>query len=679
MNRFLEQIGLSEKSIEIYLKSLGKPAMTYYEINSLFPELEPKKFTEILEELMNNDLMFPLKASEGGRLQRYFFIPPIGPVLSYFSNIDSGFKQIETGIRDLIMKTVNDIFQNENEIELKTVYEQYKEIRKDIEEDSLLQKKDAEDISKEMEVIGNINKIIENLHTKLKGIIQTQFGSLIKTLSSLRGKLIDNIKSVGLKKNEDEVIQIIEDLFKAELNELVGEFNTRMDTLIEEEFNAIQTEPIIQRIIQSRNDFKMLLLNMISTYEMKFNSISDIIQKKRENLEPNFKELENKIISKTNRIIEDSINQVAGLNKPIIQLFQSYLENYLTPTKLARQNIWEISSIVRMNEGIINSIQNVKDELILIVPKLSKYLSLEMFAQVPENALIKVVASDPQVNSMVKKFKEIPNLNYGERDNKNFIALIRDNEFVSMGFIQEDSQDPINNLIGFACNYKPIASLLRTVFSKLWSAAKIDFGGPVKDSQRKNFSQKSEPQQPISSSKTSPKNQPISSDEVKNKTKTTIKTTEEKTAKPSVSKEISTELKASIDKKEKQEGEDERTEDKVEAIKDSEELKSEKIKEKSQSTEFASKIFPKPDDEAGQAINLAFNAIISNLGSLKGKEFSNELENVADIVLEKRGFSVTLHNLRSWINDYKKIGIKLTIQQQKEIFEKIEEWKKKLL
>ena len=95
---------------------------------------------------------------------------------------------------------------------------------------------------------------------------------------------------------------------------------------------------------------------------------------------------------------------------------------------------------------------------------------------------------------------------------------------------------------------------------------------------------------------------------------------------------------------------------------------------------FVSNIYPKPGDEVGMQINTAFDLLIQRLKTATGEEFSNELQKIADLILEKRGFSVTLHKIRSLINKYKEQLAPIISQKEKdEIFEEIEEFKKRLL
>ncbi len=60
-------------------------------------------------------------------------------------------------------------------------------------------------------------------------------------------------------------------------------------------------------------------------------------------------------------------------------------------------------------------------------------------------------------------------------------------------------------------------------------------------------------------------------------------------------------------------------------------------------------------------------------------DFSIELQAIADLVLERRGFSVTLHKLRSCINKFKEKEVLFTESEKQEIFAEMEEWKQHLL
>ncbi|MEJ2277332.1 MAG: hypothetical protein P8Y70_06215 [Candidatus Lokiarchaeota archaeon] len=79
-----------------------------------------------------------------------------------------------------------------------------------------------------------------------------------------------------------------------------------MENSIEEEFKKMKIQSYIQKTLQDRNEMKMILLNMLSNYEIKFNNINDLISAKKEELDPNLENLKNKIIEELNFLISRS-------------------------------------------------------------------------------------------------------------------------------------------------------------------------------------------------------------------------------------------------------------------------------------------------------------------------------------------------------------------------------------
>ena len=102
-----------------------------------------------------------------------------------------------------------------------------------------------------------------------------------------------------------------------------------------------------------------------------------------------------------------------------------------------------------------------------------------------------------------------------------------------------------------------------------------------------------------------------------------------------------------------------------------------KLRESVQTLESISK--PKEFDESGIEINNAFETLIQKLHKLKGDEFSKEMAIIADLILMKKGFSITLHKIRSKINQYKNQLSHLNEVDIKHIIESIEEWKEHIL
>ena len=311
----------------------------------------------------------------------------------------------------LLSNSLNTLFKNNKLIELDSLYETTQELRKDIEEDVIIQKQDIDDIVQGMENLKVIKKVLENLRQTIKGMTQTQFSNLIKLITNIKTDINNKIGYLELKKNEKPVLDAIENVFKENFSKFLGDFTEKLHKLIEEEFeNTIESlNNIVNSTFQFRNDFQMVLLNMLNSYEKKINIIIEAIKNKRDYLEPDVYNFEIKILDNFKEIINNSVDSVAALNNPI----SAALESYLKLTVPSEDNdFWDIKSISRANEEIMHRISQSKQRLMIIVPKLEEHIAIDDFNNISKNLKIEFASSEPHTNSNVKKLKELKNLEY---------------------------------------------------------------------------------------------------------------------------------------------------------------------------------------------------------------------------------------------------------------------------
>ncbi|MFX0105484.1 MAG: hypothetical protein ACFE75_08335, partial [Candidatus Hodarchaeota archaeon] len=151
MDAFLRKMELSENAIKIYLNSLGKLPLTFYELYTIVPKANPEEFNESINELLNAGLIIQKDDKKKGMITHYLSIPPILPILNYLENIDANLINIKKSIQELMINSVKKIFQENKVIEFDSTLNTFQEIKKDIDEDSIIQKQDVEDIVEVME------------------------------------------------------------------------------------------------------------------------------------------------------------------------------------------------------------------------------------------------------------------------------------------------------------------------------------------------------------------------------------------------------------------------------------------------------------------------------------------------------------------------------------------------
>ncbi|MFX1501349.1 MAG: hypothetical protein ACFFDH_10355 [Promethearchaeota archaeon] len=663
MDDFLKKLKLSEFAIEIYLKSINKFPLSFYELYSIVPKANLEEFKKSLNELLEVGLLTQQLSKDQENITQYLALPPIFPILNYYNNINSNLDNIKNSIQELMINAVNEIFKENKTIELDSIIQTFQEIRKDIDEDSIIQKQEAEDIVESMDELKLVKQNLTIFHQKIISITQSKFAELIKTINNLEIDIIEKIESMEFKKHKEEIISVIKQQFKEKLDEIVKVFPKVLQELIEKEFNETgkPIENSSDLIIQYQNDFKMLLLNLLSKFETEMNKINDFLIENHENLFAKMKNLEINVAEKLNSIIQDSLIEVSNLNKPIETVLKNYLQELNKTDKFQFNKIWTINSITKINESIQYLIKNSKSELIIIIPSLENHLAIEQFEKINSDLKIKIVSSEAHTNSIVKNLKNIKNITFKSYQNEDVIILKSDNNKLIVGVIQ-DSIDPLSNFIGIETSFNPLINLLNPIIQNIWEKAYSDtFHG----------TQMAKTQSGVA---TTPKRSSIPvkyiipkqtiGQSVKIENKQTEPTANISNQIPEIPKDntrfnkMHPTITSSPDSTTPQ-------------ITDLKQKLQEKI-------DFVSVAQPKAGDDAGVKINNAFTNLINKLDILKGDQFGKELADIADLILEKKGFSVTLHKVRRIINKYKDKLSLLNDSEKKEILEEIQEWKKKI-
>ncbi len=647
MEEFLKNLQLSNEAINLYINSLGQSPLTLKELNAIMGNLDRDSFIEIIDDLINMGLYVQIEPKKPEILKYFLAIPPIAPILSYYSNINQNIPNIANQVQELINNSLTQIIQSdENKVELNTFYRQFQEIKKDLDEVLLIQKIDIEDIIGEFDtilemksILSDTENIILSLNQKLKTITQTQLTGLIKVIMDIKTNLIELVKELGLKKNEVSVITVIEEVFQKKIQTSVDEFTNALTELIEVEFEKTtitikkDLEPPIQQIInksiQIRNEFKNLILNLLKNIQDKLNEIQVITENNIENLSNSIIDLKNVISENLTNIIQDTINQISALNQPIEQCMRGYIDFTNQTDKINIDNIWLINNENIIKDGISNLINNSKNLITIIVPKLENFINKDLFNNISKDIKIKIASSDPHTNSIVRGLKDINNLEFKQLKNDNLFALKGDNKYLIIAIHQKDSKDPLNNCIGIGTNYPPIINKLNSIIETTWSSAQGDrmpmgrtVGGPpsgmrhpVKATPLRSMQAPTTPAPKVMAPPQEMPTAPL-----------------RKASPPKLSKAPTT---------------------------------------PAPSTQ------PESGGNVSKLINNAFNNLIQQLDNFTGIEFSKALQGVSDVILENKGYSVTLHSVGTWVNNYKNIPTPLITDDKKLILEAIEGWKQR--
>jgi len=648
MEDFLHKLQISENAVKIYLNCIGELPMTKKEMGLIAPELDDDQFSSAFEELLNIGIVIPIYPKNPKLLTHYLAIAPFNPINQYYKNIKKNVDDIKQQLAIVFENSLSEIFEKDSLIELESTHKAAQELWKDIQEDTIIQKQDVEDIVEGMENLRTLTDALDELHDKLEGVTQTEFSNLIRILPQIENEIKEKVES---KKSKRELIEFIESIFKENLDKMVNEFTINLHDLINKEFEytleAINN--VMNSTFQFRNDFKILLLNMISNFEIKMNSIFDIIREKNEGLGDQKLEFKNLILEDLKKINENSINSIISLNDPIDKMIQDYLQKFNPSEKNQISQIYQVYSLQKVKSEIKSFINSTQNDLKIILPIVENFISLEDFKGMSKNLKINLAASEAHTNSLVKTFREMPYLEYRTLKNSSVIALKGDEDHLLIGVIQANSTDKLKDFVGFSTDFPPFLKLLEPVVTSLWQIGSTEAIQTPK-------SVGIEGDLKVISNHLKTKTTPIQETQIG-----TLKT-DTVTQEPQV--EITGE-KTTLDKEQHVEP----------PVKMQRKVPSVEIPISQDSLQDSLKTHHIPEDQNAISINNAFISLIEKLTSLKGTEFSEEMETIANLILEKKGFSVTLHKVRSVINQYKLNENPLNELDIKQILASIEDWK----
>jgi len=630
---FLKDLNLTDDAIKIYNDCLGKSPLTYGEIYSLVINLSPEDFKVLMDVLIDQGLFIQIIPQKTGLIMHYIAVPPFQSLLNLFSSFDSNITNMSESIKEILVSSLDQIFKENQEIEMDSVYDQFQGIFKDFSESSMIEKHDVEELMEDLgefketkEAFSDLKEMLSVCPQRIMNAINIQQSNFTEDLIKIKDKKIEIIKTFELKKKEKDVIDLIETFFTEIQQKMTKSFISEVDVLIkkkyieiEENIEEVAIKPIethLDDTLQIGNDFKLLYLNVISNFESKLKEFQKKLVKKKEKLDSNIQKTVSSISNKIIEIVQKSINQLLDFSKPIEILIKEFDIKKVYSEKITVDNIWLVNSKSKVLEEITNIIMNSTNQITIIVPKIERFLNIIEFQNLPKTLQIRIASNDPHVNSVVKKFKELQNLEFRTIKNNDIIGLKGDDNHIIIGIIKEDSEDPLDEIAGIGSNYKPIINIFNQIIEAIWVTSQTDIGKPDIKITPKTISPVTVPTPPTIPEK------PI---------------TDIKPEPQSVVADIT-------------EG------------------------------SFVSKVFPKAGDDVGMELHNAFNLLIQRVNTITGIAFSIELEKIAEIILEKRGFSVTLHKIRALINKYKDHVSPFISQSEKdEIFEEIEEFKKRLL
>ncbi len=315
MNRLLKSYNLSEKAIRIYRDGLGKFPYTFSEIQKYTSNLSEESIKHILDELIEKKLVIRINPQYSEAIPHYIFIPPFAAVINSFTELDN---------------LSSDKIQEKQRFSSQIVKFQ----------DSLYQ--DIESISRDL-----INVITEQVNSSQSTDLLTE-----------------------VEQNVMKFVQII----LSDIIEAVS--NLRRKNVID----ARDMSHLFKTVKQKLEEAKEIASNMFTQFRDIVNEMpSSSIHPQVESFKSFIRKLGESIEKRVHEFSSTPLSVSSEKIKSIENSLFNILTDYINKNKISLDKFWNVTSYEKIKEVISLLVDECKEEIIIIVPKIEKFLPLEKF------------------------------------------------------------------------------------------------------------------------------------------------------------------------------------------------------------------------------------------------------------------------------------------------------------
>ena len=201
MIEFLKSLNLTDRAISCYAKLYGKKPLTFNEMHLLNPKLTKNELVEIINELFQARLITKITPEGVSIVGQYIIIPPFVTIVEIISQI----KNAITGKGDSTIRfetAIDDIFKNQNKIELDNIYKDFKKLQDDINNDLTTIKNELEELLDQIEKKEDKLDFLEKFELELKNIINSQLASIVIILLQMKADFQEKLKAIGISNTQ---------------------------------------------------------------------------------------------------------------------------------------------------------------------------------------------------------------------------------------------------------------------------------------------------------------------------------------------------------------------------------------------------------------------------------------------------------------------------------------------
>lgn len=625
----LELIGLAHDEVETYFKITGRGPIMSGEI-ALLAGVDEERAVQIANNLFEKGLVREIP----GKTPFYMALPPYAALLNqirYFKDTIKTFQQVSP---QNLQKRFDSMEQHSAKLKKLDDYKTYIQIMKtklpaqiktqfDRFENELNQVKRFHDVKR---FILNLKEIVPADITKEFDIMETK----LETIKSEISNKFETQFRIGALKSMAE--KIVTRVVSEQFNEMTDYFKTKfvgttqnmLDQVINQLGSLSDTAGEISTDLGTVfTDIESGLKSTLEDLEKRVTGVyDDIIAGIAE-----LKSLFQKEIFETlqNDIINNIVNQLEGAEATM----QEFWDRSKEASMLSFKDVWFVRSIEGIKAQINEIIPRIKMRIYIIAPKLDD-IDFVALSKVKKHVNVRISTnfdlSNPNDVNILNQVSQYPNFDIRHYPRENIWSINRDFEEVIVCVVSKDPDLATMQIAGMGSvldeNIKLFAGLLEDVWMQSKKTDQIGFV----------------PQQ---------YQQPI---------------------KPKVSKEPIQQI--SIPKEEPQ--------IKVKDIVQPKPVKPVEITPEKKEIKTHTEHFTGTVSPVDATLSTQFDSFIKNLETLPGYELAAGLQQLQDDILEKKGFSAILRQIRIEVTALKSIPKILDLSEKEMLLKKINFWRSKL-
>lgn len=634
----LELIGLAHDEVSTYYKITGRGPVMIGEI-ALISNVPEERAGEIANNLFQKGLLKQIP----GKTPIYEALPPYAALVNQIHQFKETIKTFQQIAPQNIQEKFDSLEQHSAKLKKLDDYKTYLQIMKTKLPAQI--KAQFERFEKEIEQVNkfrDVRRFILNLKEIVPADITKEFDAMEKQLDSIKSEIATRFEKqfrIGALSSMAEKIvsKVISEQFtevtKIFKNKFVQTTQNMLDQVINQLGSITDTAGEISTDLGSVfTDIESGMVNTLEDLESRVSGVYDDIITGINELKDLFRE---EIFE---AIQDDIINNIINQLESAELTMNEFWERSKQASLLSFKDVWFVRSIEGIMAQINESLTRVKMRVHIVAPKLED-IDLVALTRMPKHINIRISTSfdltKPEDQMRFKQIADYPNLTIRYFPRENLWSINRDFEEVIVCVVSKTEEGEFE-IAGMGSVLEEHVKLFAAVLEDVWIQSKkieqVEITQAIKKAPIQSIPQPEVPR-------------PVFP--------TTPIVAEQKSPKPMetpnfVPEEISTPIPP------------ERVEPQLEPV------------------IMQPDIQPEAVISTDGYLSTQFENIIGQIDKISGEQIALYLENLQNDILERKGFSAVLRQIRMSTSDLKKNSNLLNNNEKEELRNKINFWRSKL-